>query len=134
MNFYSLFYFISFILFYMLVPTEKSIILKENFNRWYSVRSYYISTTLIDLPVTIISCLLFSIVIYIMVGWPLEADRFSVFFVVSFLIVFIAQTIGLLIGTVCNVIVSILLCILMNLTRSLMIIKLNIDASICLHI
>ncbi|XP_070504951.1 ATP-binding cassette sub-family G member 1-like [Chironomus tepperi] len=85
-------------------PTEKSIILKENFNRWYSVKSYYISTTLIDLPVTIISCLLFSIVIYIMVGWPLEADRFSVFFVVSFLIVFIAQSIGLLIGTVCNVI------------------------------
>ncbi|KAL7031771.1 hypothetical protein ACKWTF_007130 [Chironomus riparius] len=95
-------------------PTEKSIILKENFNRWYSVKSYYISTTLIDLPVTIISCLLFSIIIYIMVGWPLEADRFSVFFVVSFLIVFIAQSIGLLIGTVCNVIVSIY-CILLDL-------------------
>lgn len=62
-----------------------------------------------------------------MVGWPLEADRFSVFFVVSLLIVVIAQTIGLLIGTVCNVIVSIL-------SVSLRTIKLNIDASISLHI
>lgn len=61
---------------------------------------------LIDLPVTLISCLLFSIVIYIMVGWPMEMDRFSIFFIVSLLIVMIAQAIGLLIGTLCNVIVS----------------------------
>ncbi|KAG5684833.1 hypothetical protein PVAND_014044 [Polypedilum vanderplanki] len=85
-------------------PTEKSTVLRENFNRWYSVKSYYIANTLIDFPVTFLSCLLFSIIIYIMVGWPMEADRFSVFFIVSLLIVMIAQAIGLIIGTCCNVI------------------------------
>lgn len=104
--FFYLIILIEFSIFFHSVPTEKSTILKENFNRWYSVKSYYISTTLIDLPISILSCLLFSIVIYIMVGWPMEMDRFSIFFIVSLLIVLIAQTIGLIIGTVCNVIVS----------------------------
>jgi ATP-binding cassette subfamily G (WHITE) protein 4 len=73
------------------------------------VKSYYIANTLIDLPVTLVSCFFFSIIIYVMVGWPIEADRFSVFFIVSLLIVMIAQAIGLVIGTCCNVIVSMIL-------------------------
>lgn len=88
------------------VPTERSTILKENFNRWYTVKSYYLATCLIDLPISTISCLLFSIIIYVMTGWPLEWLRFSVFFVVSLLIVLVAQTVGLIIGSCFNVIVS----------------------------
>jgi ABC-2 type transporter len=70
------------------------------------VRSYYLSITLIDLPISTLSCLLFSVIIYIMVGWPMEMNRFTIFFIVSLLIVLVAQTIGLLIGAIFNVIVS----------------------------
>lgn len=59
------------------VPTEKSTILKENFNRWYSVKSYYFSGLIIDLPISIISVLLFSVIIYIIVGWPMEACEYK---------------------------------------------------------
>lgn len=68
------------------VPTEKSTIMKENFNRWYSVKSYYISTMLIDLPISIISCSLFSIIIYIIVGWPMEACEWFLTISIKFIL------------------------------------------------
>jgi len=83
-----------------------STILKENFNRWYSIKAYYLSMTLVDLPISIISCLLFSIIIYVMTGWPLEIMRFSVFYIISLLVSLVAQTVGLIIGSCFNVIVS----------------------------
>lgn len=93
--------------FFFTVPTERSTILKENFNRWYSVKSYYISITLIDLPISVVSSFLFSFIIYVMVGWPLELQRFTVFYVVSLLVVLVSQTVGLIIGSCFGVIVSI---------------------------
>lgn len=91
------------------VPTERSTILKENFNRWYTVKAYYLAVNIIDLPISTLSCFLFSIIIYVMTGWPLEFIRFSVFFVVSLLVVLVAETVGLIIGSCFNVIVSSLL-------------------------
>jgi len=37
----------------VLVPLEFSVMRKEYFNRWYSLSSYYISITLVDLPVQV---------------------------------------------------------------------------------
>jgi hypothetical protein len=64
---------------FIAVPTEKSTIMKENFNRWYSVKSYYLSTTLIDLPISLTSVVLFSVIIYLVVGWPMEIGK-QIFF------------------------------------------------------
>lgn len=36
------------------VPTEMGILLKEHFNRWYSLKAYYVSVTLLDLPISVI--------------------------------------------------------------------------------
>lgn len=36
-----------------LVPLELSVMRKEYFNRWYSLNSYYISITLVDLPIQV---------------------------------------------------------------------------------
>lgn len=36
-----------------LVPLELSVMRKEYFNRWYSLNSYYVSVTLVDLPVQV---------------------------------------------------------------------------------
>ncbi|KAK0176964.1 hypothetical protein PV328_001062 [Microctonus aethiopoides] len=85
-------------------PAELNILKKEHFNRWYSLKMFYLSITIVDIPVTFICCLIFSIIIYLMSRQPLEIIRFSMFFTISLLVVFVAQGLGLMIGAVFNVV------------------------------
>ncbi|XP_014360791.2 ATP-binding cassette sub-family G member 1 [Papilio machaon] len=85
-------------------PSEMSILIKEHFNRWYSLGSYYISITLVDLPISIVSCLVFSIIVYTMSSQPLDVVRFLMFFAISLYTVLVAQSFGLMIGAVFNVV------------------------------
>ncbi|KRT86046.1 ABC transporter ATP-binding protein [Oryctes borbonicus] len=34
-------------------PTEMSILIKEQFNRWYSLKMYYLSVTIVDIPISV---------------------------------------------------------------------------------
>ncbi|XP_041988069.1 ATP-binding cassette sub-family G member 4 [Aricia agestis] len=85
-------------------PSEMSILLKEHFNRWYSLGSYYISITLVDLPISIVSCAIFSVIVYLMSSQPLDAARFAMFFAISLYTVLVAQSFGLMIGAVFDVV------------------------------
>nr|BAN21250.1 ABC transporter [Riptortus pedestris] len=88
-------------------PMEMSILIKEHFNRWYSLKSYYIMVNIVDIPVAAICCILFTIIIYVMSGQPWDTwDRFWVFLIVSLLVVFIAQAIGYMVGAVFNNLVN----------------------------
>ncbi|XP_025419247.1 ATP-binding cassette sub-family G member 4-like [Sipha flava] len=79
-------------------PAEISILTKEHFNRWYSLKSYYIATNILDIPITTIGCLIFSVIIYLMTGQPLVWDRFYMFTFISWLMVLISQSLGFIIG------------------------------------
>lgn len=83
-----------------------SILLKEHFNRWYSLKAFYAAITLIDVPISIICCIVFSLIIYFMSAQPLEISRFCMFLSISLLVMFIGQGTGLMIGAVFNVVVS----------------------------
>ncbi|KAG6445699.1 ATP-binding cassette sub-family G member 4 [Manduca sexta] len=85
-------------------PAEMSILSKEHFNRWYSLGSYYISITVVDLPISIVSCAIFSVIVYTMSSQPLEVARFSMFFAISLYTVLVAQSFGLMIGAAFNVV------------------------------
>ncbi|XP_026315469.1 ATP-binding cassette sub-family G member 4 [Hyposmocoma kahamanoa] len=85
-------------------PSEMSVLSKEHFNRWYSLGSYYISITIVDLPVSIVSCFIFSVIIYVMSGQPLDITRFLMFFAISLYTVLVAQSVGLMIGAAFNVV------------------------------
>ncbi|KYM75695.1 ATP-binding cassette sub-family G member 4 [Atta colombica] len=85
-------------------PMQMSILLKEHFNRWYSLKAFYTAITLIDMPISIICCILFSIIVYFMSAQPWEIIRFSMFVAISLLIMFIGQGTGLMIGAVFNVV------------------------------
>ncbi|XP_060833391.1 ATP-binding cassette subfamily G member 4 isoform X3 [Rhopalosiphum padi] len=79
-------------------PAEISILTKEHFNRWYSLKSYYIATNILDIPITTLGCLIFSVIIYLMTGQPLEWNRFGMFTFISWLMVLISQSLGFIIG------------------------------------
>lgn len=79
-------------------PTEMGILLKEHFNRWYSLKSYYLSVTLLDLPISFVGTTLFSIIIYYITSQPFELVRFSMFLAISLVITIVGQSIGLMVG------------------------------------
>ncbi|KAM7352809.1 ATP-binding cassette sub-family G member 4 isoform 1-T4 [Cochliomyia hominivorax] len=79
-------------------PIEMSILLKEHFNRWYSLKAYYTSITLLDLPISIVGSLLFTVIIYLWSYQPMEWFRFWMFLAISILTVFVGQSFGLMIG------------------------------------
>ncbi|XP_059222107.1 ATP-binding cassette sub-family G member 4 [Stomoxys calcitrans] len=85
-------------------PIEMSILLKEHFNRWYSLKAYYTSITLLDLPLSILGSLIFTIIIYLWSYQPMEWSRFWMFFAISVLTVFVGQSFGLMIGAWFNVV------------------------------
>ncbi|XP_047001466.1 ATP-binding cassette subfamily G member 4 [Schistocerca americana] len=85
-------------------PMEMNILKKEHFNRWYSLKSYYVSTTIVDIPVAVLCCAIFSVLVYLMSSQPLVWERFGMFFAISMLVVFVAQSFGLMIGAVFSVV------------------------------
>ncbi|KAK9306798.1 hypothetical protein QLX08_002684 [Tetragonisca angustula] len=85
-------------------PMQMNILLKEHFNKWYSLKAFYTAITIVDLPISITSCLLFTLITYFVTSQPLEMSRFLMFFAISLLVVLISQGTGLMIGAVCNVI------------------------------
>nr|CAD7258947.1 unnamed protein product [Timema shepardi] len=85
-------------------PMEMTILKKEHFNRWYSLKSFYLSITIVDIPVSVISCVVFSLLVYIMTGQPLEPRRITMFLVIGQLTMFVSQTIGLMIGSIFDVV------------------------------
>ncbi|KAF5308831.1 hypothetical protein FQR65_LT00531 [Abscondita terminalis] len=85
-------------------PNEMSVLTKEHFNRWYSLKMYYVSLSLIDVPISVFCCIVFSIIMYWMTGQPMELNRFTMFTVLSLLVVFVAQSFGLMIGAIFNVV------------------------------
>ncbi|KAF2879706.1 hypothetical protein ILUMI_26469 [Ignelater luminosus] len=85
-------------------PSEMSILTKEHFNRWYSLKMYYLSITIVDLPLSIFCCVAFTAITYWMTGQPLEWQRIGMFTVISLLVVFVAQSFGLMIGAIFDVV------------------------------
>nr|CAD7459474.1 unnamed protein product [Timema tahoe] len=85
-------------------PMEMTILKKEHFNRWYSLKSFYLSITIVDIPISVISCVVFSLIVYIMTGQPLEPRRIIMFLVIGQLTMFVSQTIGLMIGSIFDVV------------------------------
>lgn len=87
-------------------PLEMPVLLKENFNRWYSLKSYYLAITVSDMPFQAIFCVIYLTIVYLMTSQPLEYARFGMFLAACLLVSFVAQSVGLVVGAAMNVQVS----------------------------
>uniref|UniRef100_A0A0A1XK62 ATP-binding cassette sub-family G member 1 n=1 Tax=Zeugodacus cucurbitae TaxID=28588 RepID=A0A0A1XK62_ZEUCU len=84
-------------------PLEFPIVSREHFNRWYSLRAYYIAITLADIPIQIICTSLFIFPTYYLTGQPMDLTRFALYFTIVFLTALVGQSIGLSVGSALSV-------------------------------
>ncbi|KAK6636299.1 hypothetical protein RUM43_009958 [Polyplax serrata] len=84
-------------------PLEMPVLIKENFNRWYSLRSYYLAITVSDIPFQAIFCIIYVTIVYFLTSQPPELSRFLMFLSACLLISFDAQSVGLVVGAAMNV-------------------------------
>lgn len=84
-------------------PLEMPVLLKENFNRWYSLRSYYLAITVSDMPFQTIFCVIYVAIVYFMTSQPMDPARFGMFLAACLLVAFVAQSVGLVVGAAMNV-------------------------------
>lgn len=84
-------------------PLEMPVLLKENFNRWYSLRSYYLAITISDIPFQAIFCFIYVSIVYYFTSQPMELFRYGMFLTACLLISFVAQSVGLVVGAAMNV-------------------------------
>ncbi|GAB0089085.1 ATP-binding cassette sub-family G member 1 [Sergentomyia squamirostris] len=87
----------------LVFPLELPIIKREHFNRWYSLKAYYVAMTLADVPVQVVCVFLYTLITYLMTSQPLEIYRFVLFSFICLVVCFVAQSIGLLIGSLFSV-------------------------------
>ncbi|XP_026811601.1 ATP-binding cassette sub-family G member 4-like isoform X1 [Rhopalosiphum maidis] len=80
-------------------PLEIQILSKEHFNQWYSLLSYYLSFTIVDLPIQVLCTFLYCVVLYYFTGQPLEWPRFGLYTLMMLMVGLLSQTIGMLMGT-----------------------------------
>ncbi|XP_067009787.1 ATP-binding cassette sub-family G member 1 isoform X2 [Anabrus simplex] len=79
-------------------PLELPILIREYFNRWYSLKSYYLALTVADAPVQLLCTLCYVLVSYFLTSQPRELYRLTLFLVVCLLVGLVSQSIGMLIG------------------------------------
>ncbi|XP_037042712.1 ATP-binding cassette sub-family G member 4-like [Bradysia coprophila] len=84
-------------------PLELPIVTREHFNRWYSLKAYYVAMTLADAPIQVGCILIYIIITYLMTSQPLEWFRFGLFFVICLMVALVAQSIGLAVGALFSV-------------------------------
>ncbi|KAJ2949944.1 hypothetical protein O0L34_g11269 [Tuta absoluta] len=84
-------------------PLEMPVLLKEHFNRWYSLRAYYLAITVSDIPFQAIFCIIYVVIVYLLTSQPLIWFRFAMFLSSCLLISFVAQSVGLVVGAAMNV-------------------------------
>ncbi|KAJ9584324.1 hypothetical protein L9F63_021324, partial [Diploptera punctata] len=84
-------------------PSEIPIISREYFNRWYSLKSYYLAITLADVPLQVICSIAYTVLVYNMTSQPSEVVRYVLFVTMCVMVAMVAQSIGLLIGVSMNI-------------------------------
>ncbi|XP_044747965.1 ATP-binding cassette sub-family G member 4 isoform X1 [Coccinella septempunctata] len=84
-------------------PLEMPVLLKEHFNRWYSLKSYYLAITISDIPFQTVCCILYVSIVYFMTSQPMDSARYGMFLLACLLVSFVAQSVGLVVGAAMNV-------------------------------
>lgn len=79
------------------------ILMREHFNRWYKLRSFFIAMKLTDFPIQITAVSTYIVTVWLMSGQIMEFWRLGFTILICVLISLVAQNVGLMCGSVLNV-------------------------------
>lgn len=108
-NFSLLFFSLMFLMFtafsamILAFPLEMPIIAREHFNRWYSLKSYFLAVTIADVPLQGLCTCVYTVIMYFMTSQPFEPGRFLQYLLICALVSYTAQSIGLVVGAAMKV-------------------------------
>ncbi|EDV32171.1 uncharacterized protein Dana_GF15690, isoform B [Drosophila ananassae] len=83
----------------LLCIQDSAVFIREYYNGWYSLKAYYISKVLADLPLQLACPTLFISIGYFMSGQPAEWQRFAMCWGICVMTAFIAHFIGVIAGS-----------------------------------
>lgn len=83
-------------------PNELPVLKKENFNNWYSLKTYYFAFLFVNIPLQAFFCLVYCSASYVMSGQPMEIERFLMFLAACIMITLTAEAGGIVLGTIVN--------------------------------
>ncbi|XP_002133095.2 ATP-binding cassette sub-family G member 4 isoform X1 [Drosophila pseudoobscura] len=93
----------------LLCQQDSAVFIREYYNGWYSLRAYYISKVLADLPLQLTCPTMFISISYFMTGQPPEFERFAMCWAVCVMTGFIGHFVGVISGTLFSMQMSIFL-------------------------
>lgn len=103
-NFGFIFFSVMLMVFVSILPTlltfplAVSVFMKENFNGWYSLKSYYIARNLADLPPMLFFPLLYGCLAYFITQQLFEWHRFLMFQAILIIVSILAQGLGFIVS------------------------------------
>lgn len=86
------------------VPCETQVFVNQCFlNHWYSLKAYYFSKLIADLPLQLICPTLFILIAYFMTGQPCEMHRICMLLTICILMAIMSHSLGLVAGAAFSV-------------------------------
>ena len=80
-------------------PTDRKVFLKEQSAKLYSTLPYFISKSIVEIPISIIIPLLQSLILYWFVGLSNTASQFFVYYLIALLLAINGASLGLMVGS-----------------------------------
>ncbi|XP_072394710.1 ATP-binding cassette subfamily G member 4-like [Diabrotica undecimpunctata] len=84
-------------------PSELPILTREHFNKWYSLKSYYLAISIADIPIQMAASTCYALLTYFMTQQPIEGFRVGQFLFICLLIAAVSQSFGLLISATMSI-------------------------------
>ncbi|KAK8778884.1 hypothetical protein V5799_019775 [Amblyomma americanum] len=90
-------------------PLEAAVFTRERYNSWYTLKAYYLSKSIVELPFQVAYPSIFVAIVYWMTSQPPEMSRFFMFSLLCILLTLVAHSLGMLIGAFASVEVAVFL-------------------------
>lgn len=90
-------------------PLEAAVFTRERNNSWYTLKAYYLSKSIVELPFQVAYPTLFVAIVYWMTSQPPEMNRFVMFSFLSILLTLVSHSLGMFIGAFASLQVAVFL-------------------------